>query len=206
MRTDEQERGAGLEADAAFDAERGLTHVDIAADAVLCRQLAQGVDQSGAGERLAVQRHGKALVPGDHYLPGIGNVGTRLQQLIRWAGPGVVGPAPAPGGAPESAIDRVVSSLGWDRKATRGEKGDRLLSPNRLIPNGSDDLEIGREDPQGDVEANLIISRAGGAVRHSPGADPAGDVDHGKSLLGALGRDTQGVDLPPEHVALNQEP
>ena len=42
-------------------------------------------------------------------------------------------------------------------------------------------------------------------MRHRPGADRAGRLDHRERLLGPLGGDAQRIDLAPEHVALDQE-
>ena len=43
-------------------------------------------------------------------------------------------------------------------------------------------------------------------MRHRLGTDQPGDLDHGDGLLGAFSRDAEGIDLAPEHVALDEVP
>ena len=116
-----------------------------------------------------------------------------------------MGPAAAPGGAPEAAVDRVGAGLGRHRQPALLEVGDRLLALDAEVADRGDDLEVGREHAERDVEADLVVAGAGGAVRDRLGADRAGRLDHRQRLLGPLGGHAQRVDLAPEHVALDQE-
>jgi hypothetical protein len=116
-----------------------------------------------------------------------------------------VGPAAAPGRAPEAAIDGVGSGFGRDGKAEPLEVGDRLLALDAEIADRRDDFEIGGQHAEGDVEANLVVAGAGGAVGHGARADFAGGGDDTERLLRPLGGDAQRVDLAPEHVALHEE-
>ena len=66
VRADEQQRGAGLEADPALDAERGLAHVDVAADAVgLARARPAAATSAGPASGTAVERDGQAPLPAE---------------------------------------------------------------------------------------------------------------------------------------------
>ncbi len=205
VRGNQHERRPGLEADAALDAERRLSHMDPTAEPVGLRQGVQPLDQRGPIERGSVQRHRHALAPGDHHLPRCGRIGRRLEQLVGRSGPGVVGPAPAPGRAPEPAVDRIGAGLRGNGEPPLPQVGHGLVAGHAEIADGGDDLELGCENPEGDVEADLVVPRPGGSVRHGRGTDGARGLDHRQRLLGALGGDAEGVDFPSEHVPLDQE-
>ena len=84
------------------------------------------------------------------------------------------------------------------------EVGDRPVAGQGLVADRGDDPELGGEHPERDVEADLVVAGAGRAVGHRRGADRPGHFDDRDRLLGALRRDRQGVDLAPEHVALDE--
>jgi hypothetical protein len=68
VRADQEQRRARLEPDPALDAERGLAHVNAAADAVGFAELSQSADQWRAFERDSVERHRQSVVPREHDL------------------------------------------------------------------------------------------------------------------------------------------
>src|SRR5690349_19946195 len=127
VRADQEQRRARLEADASLDAERGLADVDVAADAVALAQLAQPGDQRRARAGRAVERHRQTFAPAEHDLARRRRVGRRIHQLGGRPGPGIVGPAAAPGRAPEPTVDGVGAGAGRHGKTAGLEEGHGLL-------------------------------------------------------------------------------
>src|SRR3954468_8780546 len=92
MGTDEEQRGARLEADTTLDAECGLSHVNVAPDPVLGGDLTQPFDQGRTGQTESIQLDGKPELPAEDDLTSNRSF-WRIDQLGGWPGPGVVGPA-----------------------------------------------------------------------------------------------------------------
>jgi hypothetical protein len=115
-----------------------------------------------------------------------------------------VGPAAAPCRAPQPSVDGVRGGLRRHRQAALGEEGDRSIAGQAELANRGNDLEVGCQHPERNVEAHLIIARPGRPVRDGAGADAAGGLDHGECLLGPLRRDAERIHLAPEDVGLNQ--
>ena len=116
-----------------------------------------------------------------------------------------MGPPTTPGRSPQPAVNGVIAGLNRDRQPPGGEERQRLVPLHPFVPNRRDDLELGGQHPEGDIEADLIVSRAGGAVGDGRGPDVFGRLHQRQGLLGALRCDTQRIDLAPQHVSLNQE-
>src|SRR5688572_10862124 len=126
MRSDQHEGRAGFEADATLDAERGFAHVNVAADAVARREVSKAVHEPRAVYPCAIEGHRKSAIPPDDELGRSRGVRGRLDELGRRAGPCVVGPSPAPGRAPEAAVDAEGTGPGRYRQPACLEKRDRL--------------------------------------------------------------------------------
>ena len=115
-----------------------------------------------------------------------------------------MGPAATPGRAPKSGVDAVGRGFGGHRKPAGFESGDGPLARERLVADRGEDGELGSEHPQGDIETDLIVARAGGAVSDRARPDRPGYLDQGNGLLGALRGHRERIDLAAQHIALNQ--
>ena len=204
MGGNQDDGGAGLEADPALDTERGLADVDVVADPIGFGRAAHGGNQVGGGEFLAVETDRNPQLPAHHDVTRCGGIGGRIEQLGGRRRPGVVGPAAAPGGAPEALVDTERARLRRDRKLPGLEVGNRGIAGEAFVANRRHDREFGSQHPERDVEADLVVAGAGRSMRHRAGPNPAGDVDHRNGLLGPLGGHAQRVDFAPEHVPLDQ--
>src|SRR5699024_3892063 len=77
---------------------------------------------------------------------------------------GGLGFAPTDGYAPHAFVDRVSFGRCVDFKAKLFEVLGFLESAPTQIANGRDDFELGRDGTDNDIEANLVVPRAGRAV------------------------------------------
>ena len=147
---------------------------------------------------------GHPFAPCQHDLADRGRLGRRLEELDRRPGPSVVGPAAAPRRTPEAPVDGVGPRLRRDRELPLLKECDRLLALEAFLTDRSDDGELRRENPEGNVEADLIVPGARRSVGDRRGPDPPRHFNHRRGLLGPLGCDREGIHLAAEDVALNE--
>ena len=184
-----QDQGApGLEPDAAFDPEHRLADVDAAPDAVAVAQRAERATRSGPLLRLAVQCDRNAALPrNDHVL--------RLRARRRLASQSSGGPAhgswvqPPPYVVPQiprlTEYSRRPCGTGKPRCFEEGVAACRVNAASRT------GVRIGKlrcQHAKRHVEADLVVSRPGGAVRECRRPVLARYADDRDRLLGALGR------------------
>lgn len=62
-----------------------------------------------------------------------------------------------------------------------------ILAGEGHVPGGGDDLDLGSEDLECEVEAHLVVACACRAVGHGVGADLLGVFDYSDGLENALG-------------------
>ena len=161
--------GGGLVDLARLDADEAVLDVVDPADAVPAGDLVQLLDQLDAVELAAVEGDGPAAVEGDLDLlglvGGLRRVGGPLEGLGRRLDPGVFEDARLDRAAPEvlvGAEDRLLGRLDLD--AVLGGVL-QLLGPRPLpLADRGDDLQVGGEGLEGDVEPDLVVPLAGAAV------------------------------------------
>ena len=83
---------------------------------------------------------------------------------------------------------------------------DFVFAREGHVAGRGDDLDPGSEDLERQVETYLVVSGAGGTVRHGIGPDLLGVLDDGDGLEDALGTHRDGIgsvseDIPEDHVA-----
>ena len=207
VRGDDEHRGGGLEAYAALDADDRVADVHVAADAVFRPDGlhgADGLDLVRVGR--AVDRRQLALLEGEFEsllalgrdLARIGLLGQRLLRAERLLA--------ADRSAPEPLVDRVFHLLEVGLEAVLAEVVDLVFARQGHVARRGDDLDLGGEDLERQVEAHLVVARAGRTVGHGVGADLFGVFDDGDGLENALRTYRNGVgpvaqDVAEDHVA-----
>src|SRR5262249_1725989 len=89
MGRDQDQPGAGFEADPTLDAERGLADVDSSTDTELGRERPQSSDERRTVERSSIEGRGQPSLPPEGDLPGRGRVLGRIDQVLRGRRPGI---------------------------------------------------------------------------------------------------------------------
>ena len=168
---EDEREGAGAFVDlAALDADAAvLDHVD-AAPAVPADGFGGGGDELGEGHRLAVEGDGDACCEGDGELPrlvgdvsGVGGEGVRLAGRC---GPGIFDDATFDGASPEVLVDGVrVVAADFHGDVVACGVVDGVLAAEPPETHGGEDVEVGGEGADGDLEADLVVAFAGAAVR-----------------------------------------
>ena len=78
---------------------------------------------------------------------------------------------------------------------------DLVFARQGHVARRGDDLDLGGEDLERQVEAHLVVARAGRTVGHGVGADLFGVFDDGDGLENTLRADRNGVGAVAQDVA-----
>jgi hypothetical protein len=198
-----QDRAARRLVDAArFHADKAVLDEIEPADPVPAADLVQPRQQRRRGQRLAIHRDRVAVLEGNLDIlrrigRGLGRDGAAVYELLR-LDPRVL---------EDLALGRDVQQVGVDRERRFAafvfrdrdlvflgiveKPGARIEIP--FAPR-SDDLDVGIERVIAELEANLVVALAGGAVSDGVGADPASylDLTLGDQRPGDLGAEQIG--------------
>ena len=202
MRGDNEHRRGGLEAHAALDADDGVAHMDVAAEAVTIDRSLQSLDGGDGGVKgLAVHGDELALLePELHGLvPGLGD---RLQiGRFRESLGGIQQLAAADGGTPEAHVVGILELGEIGREAVVVEVVHLFLAGEGLVAGEGDDLHVGAHHLEGHVETDLVIAGTGGAVGDGIGTDFLRVTGDGDGLENALGGDGDGIGAASQDIA-----
>ena len=105
--------------------------------------------------------------------------------------------------APEPLVDRVFHLLEVGLEAVLAEVVDLVFARQGHVARRGDDLDLGGEDLERQVEAHLVVARAGRTVGHGVGADLLGVFDDGDGLENTLRADRNGVGAVAQDVAVD---
>ncbi len=132
-------------------------------------------------------------IPGEH--PGaIGDASRRCQRLL-----------PTDRHAPQAAVDRVRRTERRHGKVPLLQVVELFLTLEGPVPHRSQNLEVGGQRPQCDLEPDLVVPRGSAAVGDHVRAQLAGHASHGLSLHDALGANTQRIELAATHIAHDEK-
>ena len=178
VRPDDRERARHLVQLAALDAHPAvLDHVD-PPEPVGAAERVERAHDLGQGLRLAVERHGHAAVERDRDLGGLARAVGRRRGPRRTR-PRAERPRDPPAGRTPRCGPRgsrrssTCVTIVVDRDPPLGGEGDRLLPRDARVADRRQDLQVGREHVEPDLEPHLVVALAGAAVRDRVGAELA---------------------------------
>src|SRR6185437_11287760 len=121
--------------------------------------------------------------------------------LIRKAGGGGKRFGAADGDAPQTAVHRVARAAWRNRQRALAQKAHLVGAAECLVAHGREHLQIGRERAQRDLEAHLVVARAGAAVGDGVAAELHGYTGEGLRLHDPRGTHAQWVELAAAYVS-----
>lgn len=188
MGLDQEMGGGSFEAHPPLDAEDGVAQVDTAPQAVATPQRVEALEERDGIERVPIQRHGHSLCEGEGERDRreVWNLSAGIGAFRKRVPTGECLPA-ADGGAPQPFVHGVDARLHGHLNAPVGEEGHFLGAAPSQGPHGREDLQLRCERTEGHIEADLIISRAGGTVGHRVHAEVPRDFGDDPGLAGPLG-------------------
>ena len=105
--------------------------------------------------------------------------------------------------APEPLVDRVFHRLEVGLEAVLAEVVDLVFARQGHVARRGDDLDLGCQYLERQVETHLVVAGARRAVGHAVGADRLGVFDDGDGLENTLRADRNGVGAVAQDVAVD---
>ena len=102
-------------------------------------------------------------------------------------------------------VDGVLSLLFWPVKTKASQVVNFFLPAEAQVADGRDDAHLGRQQPEGEVKAHLIIAGTGAAVRQRSCTYAACIASRLERLKYALSTYGQGVGMVAQRIAINEK-
>src|SRR4051812_48571755 len=209
VRRDERDGGRALVGLAALDADDAVFHQVDAPDAIVAGDLADLGDEPRGWQLLGVEADRQSLLEADAQVRrGVGSLLRRLgpgERLFRRLRVGILEDAALDRAAPEVLVDGEGTLLRRRHlDAVLPGVLERGVAGDVPLPLRSDDLEIGGEALHREVEADLIVALAGGAVRDGGRSVLAGRRDQVPRDEGPGERRRERIDALIERICLQR--